>query len=597
MATIVTRAGKGSPLTNTEVDANFTNLNAEKLEGQIGTAPDQVPVNGLLGGMAYQSPESVVIKPQATAVPNGIGDMIFQATSNSVIEMEYKGSDAIVRTAQIPLSNERLAEISRVTPLAQAVRVAMTSATSGSNGIQVLNDADINMGTNDFTVHWEGSLPDWTPSGSGSRGLVGSSTGAGIAGFRFNIDESPSGILILLLRNTVSTITLDSTVAVSLENEAFAKVTASVIRETAASAGSVTFYVNGVQLGNSVAITAGTPISVSSLGSLYISGSNTERTSSNTTNCIIYNRALTAAEVLSLSVNGPALADIGASQTVLNTSTCVNGAGANAYGTFSGASATGFTAADATGGAIDKRAGTADEITIVAGRTYRIAMTLVVNSGQRPNISVRESMTAGAYAGATNDTAIPANGIFDFVATLSGTFVVYFRNTLASDFVVSDLNIKSIGITGQWNAADAQSNTGQIFDSSGNKNHALLPAAGATIIGRPTSQQRQVRWTNTWAGTNELQYIGGVNQAILPANAYIESIVGTVSGATVEDIIVGDGSDTDRYVTITTGLATGTTSFTLANRTTDGTNLKLTVDPDTNATMSIAWVITYTTLE
>lgn len=29
MATIVTRVGKGSPLTNTELDANFTNLNAE----------------------------------------------------------------------------------------------------------------------------------------------------------------------------------------------------------------------------------------------------------------------------------------------------------------------------------------------------------------------------------------------------------------------------------------------------------------------------------------------------------------------------------------------------------------------------------------
>lgn len=32
MATIVTRSGKGSPLTNTEVDANFTNLNNDKLE-------------------------------------------------------------------------------------------------------------------------------------------------------------------------------------------------------------------------------------------------------------------------------------------------------------------------------------------------------------------------------------------------------------------------------------------------------------------------------------------------------------------------------------------------------------------------------------
>jgi hypothetical protein len=32
MATIVTRAAKGSPLTHVEVDANFTNLNTDKAE-------------------------------------------------------------------------------------------------------------------------------------------------------------------------------------------------------------------------------------------------------------------------------------------------------------------------------------------------------------------------------------------------------------------------------------------------------------------------------------------------------------------------------------------------------------------------------------
>ena len=32
MATIVTRSGKGSPLTNNEVDANFNNLNSDKIE-------------------------------------------------------------------------------------------------------------------------------------------------------------------------------------------------------------------------------------------------------------------------------------------------------------------------------------------------------------------------------------------------------------------------------------------------------------------------------------------------------------------------------------------------------------------------------------
>ena len=32
MTTIVTRSGKGSPLKNNEVDANFTNINSGKLE-------------------------------------------------------------------------------------------------------------------------------------------------------------------------------------------------------------------------------------------------------------------------------------------------------------------------------------------------------------------------------------------------------------------------------------------------------------------------------------------------------------------------------------------------------------------------------------
>ena len=109
-----------------------------------------------------------------------------------------------------------------------------------------------------------------------------------------------------------------------------------------------------------------------------------------------------------------------------------------------------------------------------------------------------------------------------------------------------------------------------------------------------------MRWTNSCAETHEAQYISGVNQPILPARAYITSIIGVITstgGSGVQDVIVGDGSDTDRYVTITTALAAGTKTFTLASNTTDLTNLKLTVDPDANCTMSIAWTITYNILE
>jgi hypothetical protein len=44
MATIVTRAGKGSPLTHNEVDSNFTNLNTDKVE-LVGTSPVSISVN------------------------------------------------------------------------------------------------------------------------------------------------------------------------------------------------------------------------------------------------------------------------------------------------------------------------------------------------------------------------------------------------------------------------------------------------------------------------------------------------------------------------------------------------------------------------
>ena len=46
MTTITTRAAKGTPLTNDEIDANFTGLNADKLEKAGGTVSGALTVNG-----------------------------------------------------------------------------------------------------------------------------------------------------------------------------------------------------------------------------------------------------------------------------------------------------------------------------------------------------------------------------------------------------------------------------------------------------------------------------------------------------------------------------------------------------------------------
>ena len=80
MATIVTRAGKGSPLTHNEVDANFTNLNTAKAEiSSLGTAAFTATTayataaQGALADSASR-PSEVVAKTSATGsavIPTG----------------------------------------------------------------------------------------------------------------------------------------------------------------------------------------------------------------------------------------------------------------------------------------------------------------------------------------------------------------------------------------------------------------------------------------------------------------------------------------------------------------------------------------------
>jgi len=241
---------------------------------------------------------------------------------------------------------------------------------------------------------------------------------------------------------------------------------------------------------------------------------------------------------------------------------------------------------------------------LAANTLYRVYFLYYIPSGQAYINGVGFNYNSGGTsAGIGNTTGSVAAFSAEFESGGSASdlrFYAYDDNsTVFQDpsgtevFYIKDIIIAKLGATVHLPPEGIDASLQ--WKGAANKVHAMLPVAGAT----PTRMVKEfeIRWTNTWNGTHELQYIGGLNQSILPANAYIESIVGTVSGATPHDIIVGDGSDTDRYVALTTALAAETQSFTLVNRTTDGTNLKLTVDPDTNATMSIAWVIRGYTLE
>jgi hypothetical protein len=635
-------------------------------------------------------------------------------------------------------------------PLAQAVSVQMTASAS-VGGIQQLDNDNLDMGTNDFTLEFDELLPTTRPAAA----IVLDRKHDGTNGYILSV------LTTGIVRLQINGFTYDSTVALASATNVNPKLQVPVIRETATVAGSVTFYSNGVILGVAVAITAhgdlttelvtngtfdtditgwtknelgdgvadffnnslriatnstgvntyvyqsvttvvgatykavtnynvttgpaditlrifatvdngtvlGTvgPNAVTSTGTLevffvatsavsvvrlqvranfdvvefdnvsikrvatvnnasarIVNGTTTTRTAGSLQAARLFNRALTSAEVLDLSINGPALADRGASQALVTVSNFA--AGVDGYVAVSNVALAGnidgiggvddtlrvTVSATGTNRRFQKTSG--DIQNIRSGERWDVSFDVYFAVGNVTTRSVHLTRTAGNLfaSGALLVTTLAEQGTWfnvqlkGLLATADTTTGLFFEiaggglgiNATSGDIVYfKNIQWKKLGLTSELLASNAQSNTGQIFDTSGNKNHALLPASGATVVGRPVSQTREVRWTNTWAGTNELQYIGGVNQAILPANAYIESIVGTVSGATPHDIIIGDGSDTDRYVTITTGLAAGTTTFTLASRTTDGTNLKLTADPDTDCTMSIAWVIKYTTLE
>ena len=69
MATIVNRAIKGSPLTNTEVDANFTNLNTDKVETSTISTFGASLVDDANAAAAQVTLE---VDPQGTAVAMAI---------------------------------------------------------------------------------------------------------------------------------------------------------------------------------------------------------------------------------------------------------------------------------------------------------------------------------------------------------------------------------------------------------------------------------------------------------------------------------------------------------------------------------------------
>lgn len=74
------------------------------VQTDIGTDPNEIPLNQYLGDLAFQNANAVVIKPVASATPAGIGEMVFQLTSNTSLVIKVKGSDGTIRSTTLTLA-------------------------------------------------------------------------------------------------------------------------------------------------------------------------------------------------------------------------------------------------------------------------------------------------------------------------------------------------------------------------------------------------------------------------------------------------------------------------------------------------------------
>jgi len=178
MSTIVTRAGKGSPLTHNEVDANFTNLNTDKAELSSPTFTGTValPSTTSIGDVSstelgYLNGVTSAIQTQLNAKGAGTVTSVSVASANG-----FAGTVAnATTTPAITLSTS-------ITGLLKGNGTAISAATSGTDyapatsGTSILSGngsgafSNVTIGTGlDFT---SGTLSATGGGGSTSIGLV-----------------------------------------------------------------------------------------------------------------------------------------------------------------------------------------------------------------------------------------------------------------------------------------------------------------------------------------------------------------------------------------------------------------------------------------
>ena len=143
MSTIVTRSGKGSPLTNTEVDSNFQNLNTDKAELSGAVFTGAITTNSTIDGR----------------------DVATDGTKLDGVEASADVTDTANVTAAGALMDSELTSIASVKALNQGVATTDSptfAAVTANAGVVVdnitIDGNEIDVGSGDLTLDVAGNL-------------------------------------------------------------------------------------------------------------------------------------------------------------------------------------------------------------------------------------------------------------------------------------------------------------------------------------------------------------------------------------------------------------------------------------------------------
>jgi hypothetical protein len=376
---------------------------------------------------------------------------------------------------------------------------------------------------------WKGSLPDWTPTIANDIQLTrkwSADVGFFVA---INATTPARGYGSLRLRlgaNDYYTATANTFVDGTEHGIAY------VVDQTNSTWQP---YLDGVAFGSAIAITPG---DVTNAVALYVSGTDAIRNASVTKHAILFNRALTAAEVLSLDQTGIAEADKWGSQTSIITGNDSTFAGASNWANVD------IAAFDSTGD-LTITANAAGQYctlpvanaTTVAGKKYRLKLDVA---------NLVSTWTIKDFTGTQTIGTISADGTgqsIEFTAsTTGGIRIVSVANNSSAD--IDNVYLYPIGATLALEGEGIQRDGWK--DSSTNGLNASYPASGYSFLRpiRTDSAEGLLSVTNVSlaADADTTIYTVPTGKRLVLTKAIL--VVGADAGTSV--ISIGaDGAETD----------------------------------------------------